>query len=86
MKVPEGAKRGDTVTVTPKGMSVASEPFTIGRIMNVVTELVKEDFEDKRCRTVGFKMSGEVTVPEKAAVAEKGRQSISEPKRATIPI
>ena len=70
VEVPEGAKRGDTVAVTPKGMSVTSEPFTIGRIMNVVTELVKEDFEDK---AVGQLDSNEweVTVPEKAAVAEK---------------
>lgn len=77
VEVPEGAKRGDTVTVTPKGMSVASEPFTIGRIMNVVTELVKEDFEDKDAGQLDSN-EWEVTVPEKAAVAEKdGNQYLS---------
>ncbi|MFR4143437.1 MAG: hypothetical protein ACLT1K_05425 [[Clostridium] leptum] len=77
VEVPEGAKRGDTVTVTPKGMSVASEPFTIGRIMNVVTELVKEDFEDKDAGQLDSN-EWEVTVPGKAAVAEKdGNQYLS---------
>ena len=67
----------DTVAVTPKGMSVASEPFTIGRIMNVVTELVKEDFEDKDAGQLDSN-EWEVTVPEKAAVAEKdGNQYLS---------
>lgn len=70
VEVPEGAKRGDTVTVTPKGMSVTSEPFTIGRIMNVVTSLVEEDFKEAAAGQLDAD-EWEVTVPEKAAVAEK---------------